>query len=206
MNRTKLALSFVAALCIIAIIGVAAFAADHSEAPGTKADVAADIADVYAWHEGEKLVAVLTYAGLQATTEGQSATYDKDVLYTVHIDSDGDNASDTDVYVRFGQNGAGDWGVQVENLPGTTEAVVGAVGEAIDAGNGLSVYAGLKDDPFFFDLEGFNTTLETGTVSFNPERDSVAGLNVSSIVLEMDLAAASSGSDKLAVWASTGRK
>ena len=97
-------------------------------------------------------------------------------------------------------------GVQVENLPGTTEAVVGAVGEAIDAGNGLSVYAGLKDDPFFFDLEGFNTTLETGTVSFDPKRDSVAGLNVSSIILEMNLAAASNGSEQLAVWASTGRK
>ena len=54
---------------------------------------------------GKKLVTILTYAGLQATTEGQSATYDEDVLYTVHIDSDGDNAADTDVYVRFGQNG-----------------------------------------------------------------------------------------------------
>ena len=49
MNRTKLGLSFVAALCTVAIIGIAAFAADHSEAPGTKADVAADIADVYVW-------------------------------------------------------------------------------------------------------------------------------------------------------------
>jgi len=206
MKQTKLLLSLLAAIFTVAIIGVVAFAADHSEAPATRADNAADIADVYAWHEGNKLITVVTYAGLQATTATQSASYDEDVLYTVHIDNNADNIADSNVYVRFGKNNAGEWGVKVENLPGTSEAVMGAVETKLDAGNGLSVYTGLRDDPFFFDLEGFNQTLETGTVSFDPTRDSVAGLNISSIVLEMDLAAATNGSDSLAVWASTGRK
>ena len=196
-------------LVLAAIIGLIVYAADHSEAPGTQADNAADIADVYAWHEGNKLIAVITYGGLQATSATQTATYDKDVMYTLHIDTDADDddyTADKNINVRFGKNGAGDWGVQVENLPGATGTVAGAVESTIDAGNGLSVYTGLRDDPFFFDLEGFNQTFATGTVAFDPTRDSVAGLNVSSIVLEMDLAAASNGSEKLAVWASSGRK
>jgi hypothetical protein len=194
-------------LCILATTGlIAVFASDHSEAPGTKADISADIADLYAWHEGNKLVAVLTYGGLQATTADQKANYDKDVLYTVHIDNNADNTADIDINVRFGQNAKGEWGMQVENLPGSTGTLNGQVETLIDAGNGLSVFSGLKDDPFFFDLEGFKETLATGTLSFNPKRDSVAGLNVSSIMLEMDLAAASNGSDNLALWATTGRK
>lgn len=188
------------------IVGLIAFAADHSEAPATQADNAADIADVYAWHEGNKLITILTYGGLQATSATQTATYNEDVLYTIHIDNNADNTADKNVYVRFGKNGAGDWGVEVKNLPGSTGTVTGAVNGMIDAGNGLSIYTGLRDDPFFFDLEGFNKTLATGTLAFDGTRDSVAGLNVSSIVLEMDLAAASNGSDNLAVWASTGRK
>jgi len=196
----------ISGLVLVGIAVLIAFAADHSEAPGTQADNAADIADFYAWHEGNKLVAIMTYGGLQATSAEQTATYDENVLYTVHIDSNGDQAADKNVNVRFGKNGAGDWGVQVENLPGATGTVSGAVNGTIDAGNGLSVYTGLRDDPFFFDLEGFNQTLATGTLAFDGTRDSVAGLNVSSIVLEMDLAAASNGSDTLAVWASTGRK
>lgn len=189
-----------------ALVGILAIAADHSEAPGTRADLAADIADVYVWHQGNKLIAVLTYGGLQATTENQSAVYDEDVLYSIHIDNNADNATDIRVDARFGQNSDGQWGIQVENLPGVDGPVVGAVETVIDAGSGLSVYAGLRDDPFFFDLEGFNQTLATGTLAFDGERDSVASLNVSSIVLEMDLAAATGGSDSLAVWATSGRK
>lgn len=206
MNRSKLAIPALVAVTALITLALFAFAADHSEAPGTQADNAADIADFYAWHEGNKLVAIITYGGLQATSDTQTATYDENVLYTVHIDSNGDQVADKNVRVRFGKNGAGAWGVRVDNLPGATDAVIGAANSVIDAGNGLSVYTGLRDDPFFFDLEGFNKTLATGTLAFDGTRDSVAGLNVSSIVLEMDLAAASSGSDKLALWASTGRK
>lgn len=204
--KRKLFLLISVVLVGLTTVGFFAFAADHSEAPATKADNAADIADFYAWHEGDKLVTILTYAGLQATTANQAATYNEDVLYTINIDNTGDNEADLNVNVRFGKNSKGDWGIQVENLPGTSELVVGPVETTIDAGNGLSVFAGLRDDPFFFDLEGFNETLKTGTVSFNNERDSVAGLNVSSIVLEMNLAETKGSGDSLNVWATSARK
>ena len=174
--------------------------------PGTQADPAADIADLYAWHDGDKLIAALTYAGLQAPTAGQTATYDDDIVYVIHIDNDGDNLADIRVQTRFGQNDQGQWGVQVRNLPGIAGRVSGPVETVIDAGNDLSVFAGLREDPFFFDLEGFNDTLASGTLMFDNTRDSVAGLNVSAIVLEMDLDAATNGTGTANMWATTGRK
>ena len=181
-----------------------ALAADHAEAPGAAADPAADIADLYAWHTTDgKVVAVLTFAGL--TAAGGSATYDEDVLYTLHIDNDADNNPDIDVLVRFGKNGAGDWGVQVENLPGTTAAVSGAVETTLTA-EGQSVFAGLRDDPFFFDLTGFEATLATGDLSFDNTRDSLAGTNVTAVVVTMDAALATGADNTLAIWATSARK
>ncbi|MCA9699164.1 MAG: DUF4331 family protein, partial [Myxococcales bacterium] len=76
----------------------------------------------------------------------------------------------------------------------------------IDGGGGAMVYAGPREDPFFFDFDGFLATLDTGTVSFNPDNDSFAGTNVTSIVVEVDLAGVSGGSTNLSIWATAARK
>lgn len=181
-----------------------AIAADHNEAPGATADPAADITDFYSWHSGDKLVAVIDFAGVNASMNGP--LYDNDVAYGVHIDNDGDYVADHDVWVRFGQNGAGEWGMKVENLPGSSGTISGAVGTNLDAGGGRFVFAGWREDPFFFDLEGFTNTLQTGTLSFDSTRDSFAGLNVTAIVLEMSLSAAMESGSNLNIWATTARK
>jgi hypothetical protein len=168
------------------------------------ADLAGDITDVYAWHTDDgKVVAVVNFAGLQEA--GMPATYDADMLYGIHIDNDGDAVPDIDIWARFGQNGNGDWGLQVSNLPGGDAVVEGPVEETIDAGGELRVYAGLREDPFFFDLDGFNATKMSGTVMFNNMNDSFAGLNVTSIVVEFDAAAAAGGSTGFQLWATSGR-
>ena len=69
-----------------------------------------------------------------------------------------------------------------------------------------SVYAGSREDPFFFDLDGFLATKMTETVSFDSANDSFAGLNVTAIVIEMDSAAAAGGGTTLQAWVTTGRK
>jgi len=179
-------------------------AADHVDAPATTADAAADITDVYAWHTDQgTLVAVIDFAGLLEV--GQPAVYDGKVVYGLHVDNDGDNVADQDVWVRFGENGAGEWGVQVSGLPGNATPVVGPVEQVIDAGLGQKVFAGLRDDPFFFDLQGYKETLMTGTLSFDSTRDSFAKLNVSAIVLEISLDGIAGGSQELQVWATTRR-
>jgi hypothetical protein len=181
------------------------FAADHLEAPGTQMDTAADLTDLYAWHADDKIVAVVDFDGLQGP--GSTGTYDPDVLYGIHIDNNNDNEPDIDVWVRFGQNGAGDWGVQVVGLPGADATVEGPVDEVLDAGAGLRVFAGPREDPFFFDLDGYQATLMSSTLSFNADNDTFAGTNVTAIVVEMDAAAAADGNPApLRIWTTSGRK
>ncbi len=195
-----------ASAVLAAVTGLAlssfAIAADHAEAPTSGADAAADIADLYAWHDDGTLTTILTVAGLGLP--GEDAVYDADVAYGIHIDNDGDDEADIDIVVKFGEDSQGNWGVKVWNLPGTGAPVVGAVEQVVPAAGG-KVWVGLRDDPFFFDLEGYTDTLSTGALSFDSTRDSLAGTNVTAIALEMDLGAALDGSETLQVWATTGR-
>ena len=180
-----------------------ALAADHIDGSIAAADPAADITDLFAWHDGTSVTAVLNFAGL--ALPGDPATYDADVLYGIHIDTDNDlsNGATHDVWVRFGQDSLGAWGVQVSGLPGTGAPVVGPVEHVIQSAGGR-VFAGLRDDPFFFDLTGLNNTLATGTISFTAG-DDFAGSNVTSIVLEMDQNATAMGTTQIQVWATTRR-
>ena len=204
MKSTHVLLSCAAVVAATALPMVA-LAADHTDSPAAAADPAADLTDFYAWHtEGGKLILVLNYAGF--ATPGTAATYDAGVLYGFHVDRDGDNVADQDLWIRFGQDSGGNWGVQVEGLPGESEHLVGAVETNLVGAGGSMVYTGLRDDPFFFDFEGFETTLMTGTLSFDAMRDSFAGTNVTSIVLELDTAAVADGSENLSIWATTARK
>jgi Domain of unknown function (DUF4331) len=192
------------AIAALPLLSTISRAADHADAPATKEDHAADITDVYAWHDDDKITVAVDFAGLSEA--GVPADYDAEVLYTIHVDNNGDATSDFDILVRFGQNGAGDWGVQVVDLPGIADPVVGAVEQVIDAGLGLRVFAGLRDDPFFFDLDGFKMTVADGTLHFDMTRDTFAGTNIVTVMVEMSRDAVAGDGDNLAIWASTGRK
>jgi hypothetical protein len=71
------------------------------------------------------------------------------------------------------------------------------------------VFAGRRDDPFFFDLAGFLNILGPGSLigcggpSSHPERNFFAGRNVSSIVVELPSKLLTGGSSKIGVWGST---
>ncbi len=196
-------------LAALPVVGLTFLAADHVEAPGTKVDAPADITDVYVWHNAatDRFTAVIDVAGMQVPGTGQQGNYDDEVLLTLHIDRNGDSQAEVMVEVRFGQSSTGAWGVEVRNLPGTSAPVVGAVEQVLNAGNGVKVFAGLRDDPFFFDLAGFKATLMTGTLSFDHTRDSFAGTNLTSVVMEMPLSAVTvnGSAPQLRVWATSGR-
>lgn len=179
-------------------------AADHVEAPGATADPLADITDFYAFHDSGQNTLTTVTAFNPLLAPGTAASYSRDVLYTVHIDHDSDNVADVEVNTRFGADADGKWGVKVENLPGAYGDVSGDVESTIRRNDSM-VFVGLRDDPFFFDLDGYSETLSTGTLSFDSTNDSFAGTNVQAIVLQMDLDMASDGNNNLNVWASTSR-
>jgi len=190
-------------------------AADHLDPPArTDPDVdmtpdkAADIADIYTWNTGTdadaKLVVAMTFAGPQASN--LPATYDRDVLYTINISNDG-NPSTTEfpIEIRFGKNG-NLTGVQLKNVPGTTAPIEGPVETDLTRDNGaIKVRAGLFDDPFFFDLQGFRTTRSTGTLSFDKNRNFFAGQNLTAVVIEVPRSAAVNGTNPVTIWGTTAR-
>lgn len=158
--------SFLTAGAVAALVGGiallpgdAARTADHLDPPGRTSpsadstpDRTADIADVFAWAEDGNLNVIVTFAGPAAAD--MPAVYDRDVLYRVNISTDGD-ARNTErvVRVRFGQDGPNEFGVQASGVPGAN-TLAGPVNTNLSS-NGATFRAGLFDDPFFFDLQGF---------------------------------------------------
>ncbi|HZR35021.1 MAG TPA: hypothetical protein VFA75_06565 [Nevskia sp.] len=214
--------SFAATILAGLLIGPAtALAADHADAPGTKGahgDHAADITDVFVFRRNGKLVGAINIAGApapQTRVDGPTGRYDPQVIFTYHIDTNCDARPDIDVNIRFGLNSAGQIGVQLENLPGAGATLVsGPVEKVNTTPSGLKFYSGLRDDPFFFDFEGFSATeasfdptnkTSTGQLLFNNKRDSFGGRNITAIVFEMDPAAATQGSHEICVFATSGR-
>lgn len=206
MPSTKKKLIYTAVLAgaaIVSTVTTVAIASDHDEADTTAyADVPADIGDTYAFHQGDRLTLIMTFDGYKLRQD--EPNYDADVLYSFHIDTNDDNEPDHVIMARLGQNAAGEWGMKVEGIPGVAEPIIGAVDEVLsDADSGAQAYIGLRDDPFFFDLEGFKDTLMTGTLAFNPDRDFVAVKNTLIFAVEFDHTVA--GGTSFDIWSTTGR-
>ena len=71
---------------------------------------------------------------------------------------------------------------------------------------GVKVFAGPRDDPFFFDLNQFKKIIAGQATSFNdPGSDTFAGTNVLSVVVEVPKTMLG-GNGKLNVWLETKKK
>ena len=212
---------------------VSVMSADHAESPGADADPSADLAYIFIFPSPQstsRTVAAITFGGRPAPRSriDGDLSCDPNVLYTFHIDRESasggfDNIPDVQIHARFGRNDKGECGVQVENIPGAVGTVSGPVETVFESSTGLKVYAGVRNDPFFFDAEGYAALVasfagpgQSGDVvgafrlgTGQPRRDSFANRNVSAIVFEMDNAAlapsTSSFRPRVRVWATTGR-
>ena len=186
-------------------------AADHLDPPArtdilvdSTPDRAADIADIFAWHTANSVVIILTFAGPNPTTA--PAFYDRDVLYKINI-SNTDPVTTTNIPItfKFGKGaGANQFGVQVTGVPGVNGPIVGPV-ETTLVKDGVTVRAGLFDEPFFFDLQGFKETVATGKLSFNNKRNFFAGQNDTAIVIEIPSDRLNNAGHVLNIWGSTAR-
>jgi hypothetical protein len=215
---TVLALSkrvVIGVACSAAVVGIASIShragvgADHLDSPGRTdpavdpvPDRPADIADIYAWHTPTDLIVALTFAG--PNPANQAGTYDRDVLYEINISNDGDaTTTEFPIRFRFGHDGNRP-GVQVTGLPGGA-SVVGPVEQTLSV-NGMLVKAGLFDDPFYFDLQGFRETRSTGTLRFNNQRDFFAGQNDTGVVIQIPRAlVVGQGNQLIQVWSASKR-
>ena len=202
--------SVVALAAMVLVPGQLALSADHLDPPARTdiafdptPDVPGDIADVFAWSDATNAYFAVTFAGPTPSTAG---AYDRDVLYSLNIStSPPATSSEVTVRWRFAQatNGTGS-GVSVENLPGVNGALVGPV-ESILSKDGVRVYAGVRDDPFFFDLIGFRETRAMGTIRFQNTRNFFRGQNDTVVVFEIPKSRLGGNANAIDVWANTAR-
>jgi hypothetical protein len=186
-------------------------AADHLDPPtrtdptiDPTPDLPADIADIFAWYSGNTVKVILTFGGPNNPNAG--ASFDRDVLYKINI-STALPADTPEVVIkaRFGRGkNPGEWGVRFEGVPGVTGAIEGPV-ETNLVKDGVTARAGLFDEPFFFDLQGFRESRSMGTLRFNNTRSFFTGQNDTALVLEIPKDRFASASSPLGFWATTAR-
>ena len=186
-------------------------AADHVDPPqrtdpavDDTPDRAADIADLFAAHTDDEFRIVLTFAGPAPTD--QAATYDRNVLYKINISNSAPRTTtDIPIRVRFGEDGrgSGKWGVQILGIPGTGDDGVFGPVETDNTMDGVQFRAGLFDDPFFFDDQGFLESKMTGNLSIMNDRDFFANANDTAIVITIPRDRIGDGSSPVDIWAET---
>ncbi|MGH2539247.1 MAG: DUF4331 family protein [Actinomycetota bacterium] len=211
-SRRKLLGTSVAAAALVLVLGAAplvGFGADHLDAPGTTSPAMrpdADINDVYVFqgrNEDRTTIAVTTHPAAGAIAPLEYAT---DVAYKIKVDDDGDAKADMQYAVRFGaprESGRQPYEVvrtEGDDVRRVAHGLTDAVNEVRGGGK---VFAGLRSDPFFFDLAAFQgTVLGMGNRAFcdGDEVDFFESLNSNGIVLELPDSALGRN---IGVWATT---
>ena len=211
-------------LATAAALGVTRWikASDHKDSALLAADHAADIADVYTFKSPvnpDNVVLVMTVSGFIPPSEASTTFFDPNVLYQWKIDNNGDAVED--LVIQAFVTGTGGHQVMHFRGPaapaatGTTDRVVlgpetATVGVSNGAApivasrGGMTVFAGVRDDPFFFDLVQFKKIIAGEATAFrNPGVDTFAGFNVLAIVAEVPSSLL--GGQKLGVWGTTSR-
>ncbi|RTL59278.1 MAG: DUF4331 domain-containing protein [Sphingobacteriales bacterium] len=216
MKKTKI---ISAAIAIIAIAGGIVYAADHIDSPAVT-NQTTDITDVYAFQgqDANNLVLVANTQGLLAPSATAAAKFDENTLIEFNIDNNGDNVEDL-VIQGIAKNGKMYiWGPVKPAMTGTQSVIKGNPTASVDitsygsdakigTGGGLKVFAGPRDDPFFFDLSQFKHILAGDATSFNnPGSDTFAGTNVLSLVVELPKSMLGSSNGKISVWLETKKR
>ena len=215
----------------VALCGVST-AADHLDSPSAQADGATDITDVFAWTNGDgsKVNLIMNVS----PNAGADASFSDAAQYVFHItrtDAFGGMGESSAVMCTFDADGAVSCWAGDKYVGGDASDAAGLA----NADGSMKVFAGLRNDPFFFPFAGFTAVVDTvltvaGTLAFNefgcPTLDegsqmAVLGLlttnngmdpvdffashNVLSLVVQVDASAIAGEGNMLAVWGSTRR-
>jgi hypothetical protein len=191
-------------------------AADHAESTSVGADPGADIADVFAFlnpTDNTKVVLAMDVEGFIVPSELSNLSFfPADILYRFEIENTGDAVADQRIDVTFSPQTSrtspqtasiifptnSNFPRQrrftapttVQRLDGTPNAFT----VTTNAATGARFYAGLTDDPFYFDIPGFNRFVGSvlggapDVTRLQRRRDSFAGYNIHMITIEIPAA------------------
>jgi hypothetical protein len=229
--RRAAAGALAAAIAIFA--GQQLLASDHQDTPEVELNPRMDINDVYAFPGSGTdriALAMTTSSPIQRT----NASFDNNLLYQLRIDNSGDAIEDRVIQVTFSGTGANQMvTVRGPIAPASTgmrstlvndpQAITGPVNQSLGSATGVQVFAGLRDDPFFIDLEQFfkivpdrrpstgplsQPQTQTATSFRTPGIDFLRGFNALAIVVEVPrsmLTSASGADAKIGIWGTVSR-
>jgi hypothetical protein len=226
--RTYLAaLSFVLGLAGLVFATVAvtagednvARAADHVDSPLPTASGQLDITDVYAFRPAatNDLCVVVNVSPMNGMPVGN--LFDNDGIYNVYVDNTGDFVADATVSITFSGTSPQQFSIAgLATSPITGNVSTTATPIVVSSG-GIQAFAGVRDDPFFFDLVGFKdfTSMlylpDNGlrlTATNGAPADFFAGKNVASIVMQFPIIAVNGtgnpNTGTIRAWAKTFKK
>jgi hypothetical protein len=185
----------------VALAAVLFIAADHVDAPGV-AGSSADITDFYAFEPSTGSDNTVFIVDVQSNVlpDLTYGAFDEDVLVEINIDLDGDLVEDQVIQAIprdgmmyfFGPFSPSSTGLDSEI---NTDAALGSVEISSQTAitkttpNGVSLFAGPRQDPFYFDFVRFNEVVAPSSEDnsgFNvPGTDTFDGANTLSIVIEV---------------------
>lgn len=220
MKSKKLLLaSGIAAICLA---GGILYAADHIDTPAVT-NQPVDITDVYVFkaQDPNNLVFVANTQGLLSPAASATAKFDENTMLEFNIDNNNDKIEDLVIQCKYDavSNEMRVYGPILPSATGTKSKLEGSITArttvtAYSAGtpvigtgtSGIKVFAGPRDDPFFFDLNRYKAILAGTAPGFNnPGTDTFAGTNVMSVVVEVPKSLLG-GSGTLNVWLETKKK
>lgn len=222
MKSKKILLAGVFTAAIVT--GGIIYAADHIDAPAVT-NQTTDITDMYVFRASDpnNLVFVANTQGLKTPAQTAALKFDSNTLIEFNIDTNADAVEDLVLQGAYdaATNKMSIYGPVAPSEKGTRSKLEGAVTAEVavtaygatapvigTSASGIKVFAGPRDDPFFFDLNQYKAILAGTATSFNnPGADAFAGTNVLSLVVEVPktlLGTVTGG--KVNVWLETKKK
>ena len=174
LRRRGVRAMLLAGLAGSAVMAGAVLASDHMDTPEVELNPRMDINDVYAFPGGngtssDRVTLVMTTS---SPIVGQNASFDPALLYQLKVDNTGDAKEDLVFQITFDEGTGASQRYRVVgpvapstsgtpasggvvNMLASGAAITGTVGTTAGSATGVQVFAGLRTDPFFIDLEQF---------------------------------------------------
>ncbi len=148
----------VGAVLAAGALAAPSWSADHKDAPATIADPAADINDVFSFVDSGRIVLGMTVTPFA----GAGAVFSNATQYVFHTSSGaafGTTTANEDIICTF------DASQNISCWAGTDDYVTGNASNSAtpltSASGKMIVFAGMRSDPFFFNLQGFKDAVST---------------------------------------------
>lgn len=170
-RRFAVGLGALGALALVAAEPVQG--ADHLDSDATVGDPAADITDWFAWTsaDGESLNMIMALTPLA----GADATFSDATQYSFHVNAHPDLLSaagmSTLITCQFyTETDIECWAQREGSVVGYVEGDASDTAGVTNGDSSIRVFAGVRNDPFYFNLDGFKAVEETvrGVVADSP--------------------------------------